>query len=639
MSEVDGIVKNGLSAQAEYNRRDQLSDICQIIEKSAELAVGIQDYLSFATVIDINIGDPKKFSPDEATVILGTLYKVLATQTVICYQIGWDMLELFLKYVDQFSTGVDVHQTQKPFKIVMGLFSLLCENANHGELMLRACELMLQLESERNIQRLAAMTLDEKTLDSAVANVSIDANPGFDINNSGVRHENIKFCVLFEVIRFSLLRVKTSYPSSYLLEAASTLLQVADDPNADLLSVSTYGRRMYLLARDFDISGECEVSEEEMIRVRNLLINFVSYAADLLVRRYSLKWAERLYVQMRHKMAMAPPAERQRLYSETEYTRRMSEVMSRMAQLMLSYDIDPETVVHDFMGCTLVDSELVEMPSKLPDTSAEGVEILTNNNWASALVKGLSISGLSVLKTQIHFDSVRRVCNSVRLTMEMTLYIGTKMSGYACYKDIMLYWSLFLSNFFNSDKMKEVSESLLQRYLDLLIGTMSDSDSREEQFVTGSIVARALRFQTSDFSYNFCINVMKTSNSPAAQFIAVDALKCLVTGKICSSDNYCISTQKSIELTPERRREVAQVSRDAIRRLQSYTNRFPCYYLNLLTVVPTDKDIVLEICDDIVNTCSGCRKKAKLNSSCLMQLDILATAVDQLREYANTFDQ
>lgn len=636
MSEVDKVSGDSILVGAADTIREQLTSMCEIIRKSARLASQTGDFSSFSSVLDVSLGMPSRFCADEAAVILGALYQVLSESPSIAYEIGWDMLELLLKYVDHFSAGVENRTTQRPFRVTMALFSLLCEQGNHGELLMRGCELMQHIESERNVERLAALTLDDNALDTAVVKESVDVNPGFDIGST-TRHEDIKFCVLFEVVRFSLLNIKTAHPSAYLLEAAATLLQVADDPNADLLSVSTYGRRMYLLARDFAVADADAVTEEEMHRVRCILVNFVSHAADVLLRRYSLKWAERLYVQMRYKVALAPPLERQRVYSETEYTRRMSEVMARMSQLLMSYDIDPEACIHEAIGLVMNGSGLAEVPPRLPPTEVDGVDILSRNKWTDALRKGVSLVGISAMKTQIHFDSQRRQCESVRFNMLFTLQVSQRLAHYASSKDIMLYWSLWCSLFFRPDTMRVVGEKLLNDYLNVLLSCISDSNCNEQQFVMGSIFARALRFQTSDFAYNYCINVMKTSDSPAEQFVVVETLKSLATGKICTSEDSCVSAQSHVQLTPDRRREIAEVSRDSIQRLCTKTNRFPCYYINLLSVVPTDRQIVLQICDQAEKKCTMCRSIAAQNDACTMQIDILTRGLTQLREFANTF--
>lgn len=637
-----------------------VASLCEILTTSARLATETGDYASFSSVLDVSLKNPARFSPADAALVLIHLHEIVASEHQIAYETGWDMLELLLEYVDFYSGGEGISGPVPAFRAAMALFNLLCEHGNHGALLLRACELMNQIGSSRDAKRLAALSLDENTLNTCVVKESVDASPGFDFGSS-IRHEDIKFCVLFEVVRFSLLRVETAHPSAYLLEAASTLLQVADDPGADLLSVSTYGRRMYLLARDFDVANRELVSEDEFQRIRNLLVNFVSHAADVLVRRYSLKWAERLYVQMRYKVALAPPSERRRVYSETEYTRRMSEVMARLSQQILSYDLDPENCIPQYVGFKVDGDKFTKVEPRMPPTKVEGVEIFTKSPWSEALVAGVSMVGLSAMKTQLHFDSNRRDCKSVRINMLFTIEIGTKLTKYISCKDITLYWSLWCSNFFQQSTLDEVDESLLYRYLTVLLGFISDSNCSAEQFVTGSIIARALRFQSTEFAYNFCINVMRTSNSPAEQFVVVETLKSLATGKICHADHpvnggddsmgmpphaeskcngipeFGSAGNHTFDLSPERRREIAEVSHDTINRLMLHTNRFPCYYINLLSVVRTDRAIVLKICDEVEAKCAVCRVKNKHSSNCQAMIDILLKGTMQMREFANTF--
>lgn len=614
---------------------DTTQEVCKNIDAAGELAVQTNDFLSFATVLDIQLGDPTIFTSEEVTVIFTHLYKTLNDNHVSIYKIGWDMLELLCRYVDHFTVGdVGKLAAMTPFRLVMALLSLICEHGNPRELMLRSCELMLSYEAKRNEERLAAMSLEDKDdgNETCTFQDNDDFHTGFDSLYVS-RKDNVKFCTLFEVIRFSLQKINTPFPSSFLLEAASTLLQVANDPNADLLSIATYGRRMYLLARDFRMSEDCNVSQEEMQRVRNILVNFLSHACEVLVKRFSLKYSERLFLQMRHKVMCAPQKDRENVYCGTECTNRMCEVTSRISQLMLSFDFDPADALHSLLGVKCVNGELREHAGGLPSTKVEGVELLANNYWSQQILKGPSLSGLCILKTQLHYDGNRNIDWNVKMAAMYSLQINKTLQNTACKTDVLLYWALWTANFFGPQTARQIDEPLLTEYLQMHLHLISSSECREEQFVTGSVIARALRFQSSDYSYNFCINVMKTSSSSAEHFVAVEALKTLVN---CKNDLQEASN-RPIELTPERKYEIAMVAKDSLFRLKKETNRFPFYYLNLLTVVPTDKRVLIQLVDEI-NTfiASVIDRIDTFPESCQLQLKVLQEGVTKLSSYANS---
>lgn len=634
-----------------------IEDLCSHIENSTEFAAETKDYLSYATVLDLALGNPHRFTAEEASTVLATLYKALAAHPVILYKVGWDLPELLLKFIDRFFVSeVEALPAQRPFQIVMSLFSLLCEHGNPRELLVRACDLMLSTESELNSQRMQNLSLSEngeeqqhqKFSESNPTNID-SAHNGFD-GWDDTRQENVKFCTLFEVVRFSLQNIETPKPSNFLLQAARTMLQVADDPNADLLSVSTYARRMFLLARDFTMKNEEIVSPEEMRRVRQILRNFLTHAADVVVRKYTLKWAERLYVQMRNKVASAPPNERDFVYTETEYTRRMSEVMSRFAQLMLSYDLDPQETVALLLGIKMDDGAIVEFvePQKL---KVEGSDLLTDSYWSRQISNGPSIIGAGLLATELHFNGSREkkpVWTTVA-TFSLKMYsLGVKSKGT---KDMLLYWALWISNYFESIMHETNDLELLSEWLLALLDLISTSSSPEEQFVSGSIIARALRFQSPDFAYNFCIDVMKRSNSSDEHFVIVETLKMLITGKIFNPEpqprsmpppssqegqkheGLMCSQTLSIELNDERRKELTLTAKNALHRLKNETRCLAWYYLNFLAVVPTDPTIMIDICDFLDKMAAHC-EQSSTSESCMAQVNLVKEASAKLRQRA-----
>lgn len=634
--------------------------LCSHIEKSTEFAAETEDYLSYATVLDLALGNPHRFTAEEANTVLSKLYKSLAAHPIILFKVGWDLPELLLKYIDRFFVSeVEALIAQRPFRVVMSLFSLLCEHGNPRELLVRACDLMLSTETELNSKRMQSMSLSEegdeqqkqhqKLSESNPTNID-SANNGFDVLDDA-RQENVKFCTLFEVVRFSLQKIDTPKPSSFLLQAARTMLQVADDPNADILSVSTYARRMFLLARDFTIKNQEIVSPEETRRVRQILCSFLSHAADVVVRNYTLKWAERLYVQMRNKVALAPPNERDFVYTETEYTRRMSEVMSRFVQLMISYDVEPQDTTGLLIGLKMEDGVIVEF-IKPQRFEVEGAESLGDNFWSRQILNGLSISGMALLATEQHFDGSREKKSIWTTVATFSLKIFSQCVKSKGTKDMLLYWALWISNYFESTMHEKTTNlELLSEWLHMLLGLIATSSSPEEQFVTGSIIARALRFQSPDYAYNFCIDIMKRSKSSDEHFVIVETLKMLITGKIsnpelqsrsslvssqdCKKPEGLMRTQSScVELNAARKKELTLAARDALHRLKNETRCLAWYYLNFLAVVPTDPTIMIEICDFLDRTASYCVQSDMISEKCLAQMNLVKDASIKLRQQA-----
>ena len=646
-----------VEAAADHNSAGTQSPpgFAKTIQMASRLAVETQDYLSFATVMDLYLGNPNKFSSEEATEILSELLATLSEYPVIIYQIGWDLMEQLLKYVDHFSGNqMEMLPNQKPFLLLMALFSLLCEKGNPRELLVKACELILTTESDENIKKLAALRLDvqaggENTVlqdrmeqeGSSAAFENIDmSSQGFEgLDNS--QQQNVKFCTLFEVIRFSLQRIQTPYPSSFLLEAAQTLLQVADDPNADLLSMATYARRMFLLARDFNMPGEDSVSQEEMGRVRNILVNFITQTADVVLRKYSLKLTQRLYIQIRNKVALAPPTERDFVYNESEQTRRVSEVISRLAQLLLSYDFDPEEHLYSTMGFRIIPNGGIELVPPVSPTKVEGCEVLADNYWSRKLLEGPSAPGLSILKSQLHFDGTRHKKVDWKDVASHVAFFHERFNASAGCRDIALYWSLWVISNSSVQTFANADLKLMTEWLQALLKLVKTSTSSGEQFVSGSVISRLLRLLPPKFAYDFCIEVMRTSNDPQQQFVVVESLKVLLTGKVTSSaDEQTLAqgtdSQQQYSLTSEQKKDLTRVSGDAISRLKLCTSNVAFYYLNFLAVVPTDPEELIKVTDSLDAMCQSCITDCggSLTPSCSQKLAMLQSASSQLRQLA-----
>lgn len=622
--------------------------ICERIHQSCNQAVKTGDYLSFATLLEFYIGDPGKFNNEDGLTILETLFTSLAEQPTLVYRMGWDLLDLLLRYVDRyFVSDVTSLPAQKPFRLVMALFSLICENGNPKELFVRACELLVSTETEKNRITLQEMSLksEEEQEISNSKGVQLDMPADSFESLDDTKQENVKFCTIFEVMRYSLQHIETPHPAGYLLEAASTMLRAADNPNASLLSVTTYARRMYLLARDFTIPNEDIVDPKELVQVRKILVNFLTYSANILLSKYPLKFSERLFFQMKNRVAMAPPADRAFVYKESDYTRRISEVISRMSQLLLSYDYEPDVEIRNALGVACDnDGNLSACEPKASSSQVADWGTEETDYWSRDLLKGPSFGGLLILKTMLHFDSNRIKKPNWKTSAIFTRTIYSKVPMTAGLKDLVLYWALWISN--QSESFTFDDDSLLNYYLDSILALICTSPSPQEKYVTGSIVARFLRFQTHSFSYNFCINIMKNSGSPYQHFVVVECLKMLITGKIGGGygENKGSNDQSpSVELVhgpmllnSAERREVAEVSQRAIARLFSETSKIPFYYLNFLSVVPTDPEVVLSICRNLESLMQNCGSRGAISECCRVQIGLLHNAVGVLKQKAQT---
>lgn len=234
--------------------------------KGAAAAKKSGDYLAYATVIDLNVGNFDDFTSEDAAVVLDTLATTLDQPEYEClvYSIGWDIPELMMWYVDHFHEDND-----SAFLTAMSkLGNVLCQKANPKELFLKSCELMEMLD-------LSVEGADEEEHDEAAA----DAKE-FSANS--------RFCLLFEMMRFSLNRIETAYPTRFVKTANSVLLAVAD-AKTDITGVTVVLRRIFVFARDFGMDMT-QASQEEKQATKRLLVSLLTYGADISLQRFNVKW-------------------------------------------------------------------------------------------------------------------------------------------------------------------------------------------------------------------------------------------------------------------------------------------------------------------------------------------------------------
>lgn len=102
--------------------------------KSLELAVEdineSKDYLSYSTLLDIYLSDPYKYSYEEREELLEHLLTILSNNTELTYEIGWDLPNLLILYVDlNFQFDASIRDAPNVYK-VLKIFECLALNGN-----------------------------------------------------------------------------------------------------------------------------------------------------------------------------------------------------------------------------------------------------------------------------------------------------------------------------------------------------------------------------------------------------------------------------------------------------------------------------------------------------------------------------
>lgn len=617
------------------NSADQ---ICAIIKESAKTSLDTGDFISYSTILDLNIGDPSRFSEDEALCILWCLLETLQSNDTLIYRAGWDIPEILIRYLQHFNMNEEhVLVGDSVLKVVMKILTTLCERGNPRELFLKSCELMVGLESdyptvfseehlnrEDGLLKEAELKDDQEPIAEGMA-VYCEENNGakpFSNKMADSRHENVKFCLLFEIMSYSLQRIPTHFPSRFLSIAAGSMLTVAST-HSDILSVSTCLRRMFLLARDFSMDIQEGTRPEELAQTRKYLVNFLTHAVDESFRRFGVKWAQRLYYQMVNRKALAPIEDRELSYRASEYTKRMTDVVERISQLALAYDFDIEGELHKRIDSESLDirtplsppAENVggtpeesprETPLGTPLSSADEYTRSSSPDDIMVRLEEPSPSGMVMMYTQLHFDGSRRKAANLPRFIACHLRIMPSPSTHAGLRDALMYWVLWISGFVTEEAVAECDPEQMRLFLISVQMLAATTSSKIERHFLFSAIAKLIRSMDKQRSFEFLMDTLEECPYCSVKVSAVQMLKMLVIGKTrCDEQSLgrretCLGCM--LQLTSEQQLRVALLAECSIGQLlQMYNHITPLLlsWLNLLTVVPLDEAVVNRICEKL----------------------------------------
>ena len=173
----------------------QFEKVMENLESGAQDALQSKDFLSYSTLLDIYLNDPTKYSNEEKEQLLGHILTILSENKQLTYEIGWDLPQLLILYVDSdYEFNGPIRDSPGVYKILK-IFENLAINGNHKELFLKSCELLndLELSQDEDIELLKRENFFE-----------------------------IKLYCVFELIDACLKKIHTLYPSRFLAMTVSS---------------------------------------------------------------------------------------------------------------------------------------------------------------------------------------------------------------------------------------------------------------------------------------------------------------------------------------------------------------------------------------------------------------------------------
>lgn len=414
---------------------------------------------------------------------------------------GWDLPELLLKYVVTKYDFGDSLSTLETLPYVLRLMKILSEKGNAKELFVKAAECISGLS------------------------VRLDIDHSESVQE---QYTDVMFFLCYELLMHTLRRIKTQYPSRFATTATSVLLSFVarNMPEMELLTLSVVLRRLFTFARDFEMAEPDEpVAEAEGAMVQKLLQSYVTWVMDLCFQRFSVKWSERLFYEIRAGVsAQRDKSQRTGLYEPDVLTGRLVESLERIAQLTHSFDMDTMALFRE-----LVDKEVDEPVSTGGDESDDSREIF----------RDMSNDGIIMLATELKFES--REVDGGSGTPELTFAQVVKLANKYLQRedgslaplgvqDALCFWALWVTQDITEDAVQAVDADEFMTFLRLLFMMSAMSNDKDTRFVAYSLAAKLLAMHKPEVAFEFIEDTLENCPFQNVQDAAIRILKSLCLG-------------------------------------------------------------------------------------------------------------
>lgn len=468
-----------------------------------------KDYISYATLLDYYLSDPSQYTEDEKEKLLKTLLEIFLVEDELVYEIAWDVPSIILPYFESQADFYEHALSTVPSTVtLMKIFKVLAKNGNQKELFLKSIECLGLIEVE---------PLDED-----------------DERNAEVaeRFFELKFVAIFELLSATLSQVEAQYPSRFLANATAALIAfvVQQLDTISLRSLTFILRRLFLLGRDYNPSpGDKVISDSEIQLQQRLLQRFVTDVASMGLEKYSIKWAQRFYVELKKGVAFNQSlVVRSEAYDLDETTYAFDDIIYRITQLAYSVDIE----LHELFA------DLVKETTESADTERAADEQEPEAgpfDFTSAKTpQGIPLSkeGILLLATSARFHD-RSNPRSFHLAFPELIDLTTRflMDGggdraSAGIQDALCFWALWVSRKTTRAEVRAVAKPRFFSYLQMLMymaamGTTAP-DVRQMAY---SITARLLGLHAPEVRLEYLVDTIENCPFPNVREASVRMLK------------------------------------------------------------------------------------------------------------------
>lgn len=492
--------------------------------RAATDALETEDYLSYATVLDIFLGEPSHYTYPEREILLGSLLKTLGGDKKLIHAVGWDLPALLVPYIDSDYDFSGAIRLAPCVYRVMKLFEALAHYGNPKELFLKCTEL------------LSSLRVDE----CGVAGTSSDNKEKFF---------DIKLYCLFELIDSCMKRVTTVYPLRFLLMTVLAFANMLYATNVRTNSATLFLlKRVYSFARNYtspELPENTGLSPEDLQKAkededylqRKLLTGFVTSLVALVGRNYALGYSVYLVDFIKQQ------------YDPVKADGVGIPVLDRLHTLLLSYDIDPQEVFGKYISDAhaLFDSCDYTLPQdELNARIFEKVLVDYQQNTSyivSSDAQSIRDSPDGVMRLFTHYIVAQLVLDykisfSDALMMTLRLVIPSMVRptfGTKTQQDVVVFWAWYalhqlLEGPQTELELLKVPRILLSIYYQALLFILVANPSEHNfRYVTLTLLTRVLALSPQEVAYDFIKDLLANCPYDNVKAVLISVFKELLT--------------------------------------------------------------------------------------------------------------
>ncbi|ODQ65112.1 DUF1760-domain-containing protein [Nadsonia fulvescens var. elongata DSM 6958] len=370
-SDSDGDSDSATITALDYHEPPTLLDAGEIIDSLdsvATEAIETEDYLFFATFVEIQLYDSSRFDDTMRNEIMIKLAEVLhkPEHRILASKIGWDLPPLLIKYIEssyQFKSSL---LNAPCVAAITSMMNLIAHENDPKVMFVLGLEMVSQLDFYS----------------------SDDGNYTIKVSE---RFFDLKFHLILELVRSSVSNIPSDHPSKLLRKMCEVILEFLArvTPKLTYFSTSILMRRFYTLIRDYlpgpVLSSQMHFPSDELSLIRSLLRNFLSHVVAAALHNISIKWSVRLFIEIRND-ALKLPFEQRAHHADVAFAgSQIVDIITRYAQLMLSMDMEPENIIEYF--------KILSLDEFVKEYNTKGFDL-----------SHPSLDGLLILVTQYTFD-------------------------------------------------------------------------------------------------------------------------------------------------------------------------------------------------------------------------------------------